>query len=176
MPDDRLTPEELAAVQARYPVSQTVANLSLGVPKNACGMIPASCEAGPVNTGHAQGNSPHEPATTDVRPAASPTRRRTRFQSDSAREAAKLERNPRHGTVGEIPVQKGIGGKFLVRVTAIRCRLLDEDNMCEKYHVDLCRYSGALPSDAPGTAKIEVRQQKVEPGAAEEVRIEIFKL
>jgi hypothetical protein len=93
-----------------------------------------------------------------------------------AGEAAQLERDPGDGTVGEVPVQKGLGRRFLVRVKSYRCRLLDEDNMCEKYHVDLCRYAGALPSDAPGTAKIEVTQEKVGPKEQERVEIEIFEI
>lgn len=91
-------------------------------------------------------------------------------------EAPKLERNPGDGALGAVPVQEKLGGRFLVRVTAIRSRLLDEDNLCEKYHVDLCRYTGVLPSDAPGKAKIEVTQEKVEPGAEEKVRIQVWKL
>jgi hypothetical protein len=87
---------------------------------------------------------------------------------------AELERHLGDGAMGEVQVQKGIGGRVLVRVTAYRRRLLDEDNLCEKYLVDLCRYCGALPSDAAGKAKIEVCQQKVGSNEPEETVIEIF--
>lgn len=90
--------------------------------------------------------------------------------------AAKLERDPGDGTVGEVQIQKGSGRRFLVRLKSYRRRLLDEDNLCEKYLVDLCRYSGALPSDAPGTAKIEVTQEKVDSSQTEQTLIEIFEL
>jgi len=89
---------------------------------------------------------------------------------------AELERHPGNGDLGALPVQTGIGRPFLVRVTAFRRRLLDEDNLCEKYHVDLCRYAGALPSDAAGKAKIETTQEKVGSKEREFVRIEIFRL
>jgi hypothetical protein len=99
----------------------------------------------------------------------------TGLQDGDVRPAAVLERHTRDGAVGEVPVQKGIGGSFLVRVTAIRKRLLDQDNLCEKYLVDLCRYAGIIPGDSPATTQIEVCQQKAEPGQAEFVRIEIFR-
>ena len=90
--------------------------------------------------------------------------------------ADKLERDPGHGGVGKVPVQRGLGRRFLVRVEAIRKRLLDEDNLCAKYHVDLCRYAGALPDDAPGTAHIEISQRKAEPKEEESTEIEIYEI
>jgi hypothetical protein len=87
---------------------------------------------------------------------------------------AKLERDTGDGALESLPVQKATGRRFFIRVTAFRERLLDEDNLCEKYHVDLCRYAGVLPGDGSSQTKIEVCQQKTEPGAAEEVLIEIF--
>lgn len=71
-------------------------------------------------------------------------------------------------------VQRPASERFLVRVTSIRRRLLDEDNLCEKYHVDLCRYSGIIPDDAPGKTKIEVCQIKAGKGEAEKTVIEIY--
>jgi len=70
-------------------------------------------------------------------------------------------------------VQGPAGRKFFVRVTSFRRRLLDEDNLCEKYHVDLCRYAGAIPDDAPDQVKIEVGQIK---SRREEILIEIYEL
>jgi len=67
-------------------------------------------------------------------------------------------------------------GRFLVRVTSRRKRLIDEDNLAEKFHVDCCRYTGWLPSDAPECASIEVRQEKVGKGEPEETLVEIFAL
>ena len=63
--------------------------------------------------------------------------------------------------------------RILVRVTSIRNRLLDEDNLCEKYHVDLCRYAGALPDDTPDKVKIEVCQRKAAKGERERTEIVI---
>ena len=86
----------------------------------------------------------------------------------------KLERDPGHGALGQGQIQNFSPGKLLVRLTSYRTRLLDEDNLCEKYLVDCCRYSGLIRQDSPGAAKIEVRQEKVGKGEPEFVKIEIF--
>jgi hypothetical protein len=88
----------------------------------------------------------------------------------------KLERTLGHGTLGEGQIQTTTGSRFLVCIASFRKRLLDQDNLAEKYHVDLCRYAGALPSDAPGSTQIETRQIKVGKGEAERVKIEVWKL
>lgn len=64
--------------------------------------------------------------------------------------------------------------RFLVRVTSVRGRLIDEDNLCEKYIVDCCRYAGLLPGDSPAETKIEVCQRKVSKGEEEHTLIEIY--
>lgn len=92
------------------------------------------------------------------------------------RAPAKLEHDSGNGAMGQIPVQAAVGRRFLVHVTSYRKRLLDQDNLCCKYLVDLCRYAGILPSDAPGTAEIKVSQQKVGPKEPERTIIEIFPL
>lgn len=102
-------------------------------------------------------------------------RKEPRVPDRDTRQTPIVERHLGHGAVGEVQVQTGVGGRFFVRVKSFRKRLLDEDNLCEKYHCDLCRYAGILPSDAPGTAKIEVCQQKVGFKEREFVRIEIYK-
>jgi hypothetical protein len=94
----------------------------------------------------------------------------------NSRTPTKLER-----CVGDAPleageVQDGTGGRVLIRVTSIRKRLLDEDNLCEKYHVDLCRYAGILSGDEAGKTKIEVRQVKAGKEEQERTLIEVFSL
>lgn len=88
---------------------------------------------------------------------------------------AELEPNPRHGALGKAQVQKRTSEKFLVRVTSFRRRLLDYDNLCEKYHVDCCRYAGIVPSDDPTKTQIEVCQVKALKGEEEYTRVEVFK-
>ena len=115
-------------------------------------------------------------ATTDVRPRADTETRQTDILANDSREATKPKRVVGDGTLASVSVQKRTGRRFHVCVTAIRKRLLDEDNQIAKYHIDLLRYSGVLPGDDPATTHIEVRQQKAEPGAREEVRIEVYEV
>lgn len=61
--------------------------------------------------------------------------------------------------------------KYFVRVVSYRRKLLDEDNLAEKFHVDALRYAGILPSDAPGRCRIITTQEKV--ATKEEERTEI---
>jgi hypothetical protein len=103
-----------------------------------------------------------------------PAKRERKVRDRDTGTDAKLERHLGDGTLGAAQVQKGTGQRILVRVTSFRTRLLDEDNQCEKYHVDLLRYAGVIPTDAPGQTKIEVCQQKVGKGEREFVRIEVF--
>jgi len=92
------------------------------------------------------------------------------------RPAPKLERRPRNGALAKGKTEKPVPTRVLVRVTSYRCRLLDEDNLCEKYAVDCCRYAGLLPGDSAAEAKIEVCQEKVGSKAEERTVIEISPL
>jgi hypothetical protein len=67
-------------------------------------------------------------------------------------------------------------GRFLVRVTSVRKRLLDEDNLVAKYHIDCCRYAGLIPGDDPASASIQVRQRKCAKGEEEHTVVEIWPL
>ncbi len=84
-----------------------------------------------------------------------------------------MESDLRDGALGKGKTKKGHTGRVLIRVTSFRVRLLDEDNLCEKFHVDCCRYAGLLSSDAPGQTKIETGQVKVRRKDQEHVLIEI---
>jgi hypothetical protein len=100
----------------------------------------------------------------------------TSLHLGSTGEARKLERNIGDGALGKVPVQRETGGRFLVVVKSFRKRLLDEDNLCCKYHVDLLRYSGVIPADTPGTAKIQVCQEKVGPKEPERTVLTVYKI
>lgn len=72
-----------------------------------------------------------------------------------------LERDSRDGALVTRETERGHPVRFHVVVTSFRRRLLDEDNLCEKYVVDCCRYSGLVSFDSPETTRITVSQQKV---------------
>lgn len=87
---------------------------------------------------------------------------------------SQLERSARNGSLAKSKVKGPVPTRVLVRVTSYRCRLLDEDNLCEKYAVDCCRYSGLIPGDGPKQAKIEVCQEEVGSKTEERTLIEII--
>ncbi len=87
-----------------------------------------------------------------------------------------VERNLRPRSLAARQTQESDPGRFLVRVTSFRRRLLDEDNLCEKFAVDCCRYAGLIPGDAPATTRIEVRQEKVGSKAEERTEVVIERL
>jgi len=84
-----------------------------------------------------------------------------------------LERPVRDDALAAPQVEGPDTAQFLVRVTSFRRRLLDEDNLAVKFHVDCCRYAGLIPSDAPSQTHIEVRQEKVKGKDDERTEIEI---
>ena len=87
-----------------------------------------------------------------------------------------VEPDPRPRALVKIQAKEGSHGRFRVRVTSVRNRLLDEDNLCEKYVVDCCRYAGLIPGDAPGQTKIEVDQRKCAKGEEEHIEVSISKM
>ena len=84
-----------------------------------------------------------------------------------------LEPDPRNAALPAHEVEKRTGLKFLVRVVSIRTRLIDEDNLCEKYHIDLLRYAGIISGDEAGKTKIETIQRKAAKGETERVEITV---
>ena len=66
------------------------------------------------------------------------------------------------------------GGRVRVTVTSYRRRLLDEDNLSEKWIVDALRYRGIIRDDSPGCAEIRVQQVKVSKPHEEGTFIQII--
>jgi hypothetical protein len=87
-----------------------------------------------------------------------------------------VEPDPGDGTLAAPQVQATDEASFRVGVVTVRKRLLDEDNICEKYVVDLCRYAGILPDDCPQKTKIVTTQRKCGPDEPEHVEIIIERL
>jgi hypothetical protein len=92
----------------------------------------------------------------------------------NSKQIAIVERDSRNASLGKKKVQGSNSPRVLVRVTSVRKRLIDEDNLCEKYHVDLCRYAGIISGDEASKTKIETTQRKAEKGEEEKVIIEVY--
>lgn len=85
-----------------------------------------------------------------------------------------LERHLPNEPLAADQAQESHPGIYSVHVTSYRRRLLDEDNLCEKFHVDALRYAGILPSDAPQSCHIQTTQKKVCTKAEEKTEIVII--
>lgn len=94
--------------------------------------------------------------------------------SRNTNQTAIVERDSRDAPLGKKKVQGSTSQRILVRVTSVRKRLIDEDNLCEKYHVDLCRYAGIISGDEASKTKIETIQRKAEKNEEEQVIIEVY--
>lgn len=70
--------------------------------------------------------------------------------------------------------KEGNSGLYIVRVTSHRVRPLDDDNLCEKFHVDALRYAGILSGDSPDKARIVTTEKKVKKKSQEKTLIEIW--
>ena len=99
--------------------------------------------------------------------------RKNRHKADYPRQVAIVESNAGDKLASEAQIQKAGKSRFLVRVISVRKRLIDEDNLAEKFLVDECRYAGLIPDDAPECCKIEVSQRKCQENEPEHVIIEI---
>jgi len=111
---------------------------------------------------------------TERYPNASESFIRANLSPDNSRATPKLESNSRHEPLAEEKAEGRNRQRVLVRVTSIRSRLLDEDNLCEKYHVDLLRYAGVISGDSAAEVKIETGQRKVQKGEVERIVIEVY--
>jgi hypothetical protein len=98
---------------------------------------------------------------------------RPHFSSGSA---PVLEPTPSDGALGAAQVQATDPASFRVCVVSVRKRLLDEDNLSEKYLIDLCRYSRIIPDDCPEKTKIETSQRKCGKDEPEHVEITVERI
>lgn len=102
--------------------------------------------------------------------------RASRLSAGGSGPVAKLECATINDPLAKASVQEIPTGRILVSVKSVRKRLLDEDNLSCKGHVDLCRYAGIIPCDSPDKVKIEVCQEKAVNGQEEYVEITITQL
>lgn len=92
------------------------------------------------------------------------------------RPVAELEPAFINVALGSASVQAPGRPSFRVSVCSIRTRLLDEDNLSEKYLVDQLRYFGLIPDDNPAQTTICSTQRKCGKGEPEHVEITIDRL
>ena len=86
---------------------------------------------------------------------------------------SKLEQDTRHGTLAEKPTETHSTGRVHIRFESVRKRLLDPDNICEKWTLDCLRYIGVIRGDEPDKITLETTQRKAEKGEEERTEITI---
>lgn len=84
-------------------------------------------------------------------------------------------------TAGEIPLAKTEGkeagsGRFLVCFVSVRKRLLDPDNISEKWMLDCLRYCRAIPGDEPEKIELQTTQRKCRKSEDPHTEIEVYQL
>jgi hypothetical protein len=102
------------------------------------------------------------------------TQRRAAALMAARQQGAIAQQPARNEPLAQAQAEEGDTSRCLVRVTSYRSRLLDEDNLVAKYHIDALRYAGVLASDAPQHTHIECRQVKVHKGQTEGTLIEVI--
>jgi hypothetical protein len=94
-------------------------------------------------------------------------------QTNNPGTPAKLEQDTWHGTLAAQPVEAPAASRVHIRFESVRKRLLDPDNLSEKWTLDCLRYIGAIPGDEPDKITLEVSQRKAEKNEAEHTQITI---
>lgn len=67
-------------------------------------------------------------------------------------------------------------GRCQIRITSVRSRLCDPDNLCGKYFVDALRYAGIIPDDRAQDIEYTIRQRKRGRLEEEHTEIEVIPL
>ena len=75
------------------------------------------------------------------------------------RAGAKLEPGPGNAAAGKDQAQNHDLPRYRVRITSVRKRLCDADNLCVKHHIDAIRKLGLIPDDSPAVIELIVRQR-----------------
>jgi hypothetical protein len=88
--------------------------------------------------------------------------------------SSKLERGHAGESLEKNKGEQRDNGRVVVRVTSLRRKLLDEDNLCAKPFVDAIRRAGVIFDDNPEATKIEITQEKVGAKEQEGTQIEIY--
>lgn len=64
-------------------------------------------------------------------------------------------------------------GRVLIRITSVRKRLIDPDNLVPKYFVDCCKYAGLVRGDSASEVEILTTQRLPAQGEEEHTLIDI---
>jgi hypothetical protein len=97
-------------------------------------------------------------------------------QNSGISPGAQPERLVQDDSLGEAQGETVDQARFRVSIVSYRQRLIDPDNLCPKFFVDLLRYSSVIPGDAARDIEFKITQQKVILKDCERTEIEVTKL
>jgi hypothetical protein len=83
------------------------------------------------------------------------------YENRRLAKGAEPKRPVRHEPVATTPREDTHPGRIRVRITCLRRRLIDPDNLCPKYFIDCLRFAGIIPNDRAQDIILEVEQFKV---------------
>jgi len=78
--------------------------------------------------------------------------------------------------LAEAPRTDGHSPRYVVRITSVRSRLIDPDNLCGKAFVDALRHAGLIPDDTASIMDYSISQQKAKTKKDEFTEIVIERL
>ncbi len=94
-------------------------------------------------------------------------------QTNNTGTTPKLEQDTQHGPLAEGQAKEMAADRVHIRFESVRKRLLDPDNLCEKWTLDCLRYIGVIRGDEPDKITLETTQRKAAKGEAEHTLITI---
>lgn len=95
-------------------------------------------------------------------------------RTTNPRKTPKLERATGDGALGKNQGEKANAGRLHIRFESVRKRLLDPDNIAEKWLLDALRFANIIQGDEPEKITLETTQRKCEKGEEEHTLIQIF--
>ena len=109
-------------------------------------------------------------------PRASESFIKANLDADHSGQDAVLERPARHESLAAHKGEEGTAGRIFIRFVSVRKRLLDPDNLSQKWLLDCLRYCQIIDGDEPEKISIETTQRKAIKGEIERTIIEITAL
>jgi len=95
--------------------------------------------------------------------------------ADCAGAVAELECGAGDGALAARQGEARATERVHIRFVSVRKRLLDPDNLCEKWTLDALRFAGILRGDEPDKITLETTQRKAAKDEAEMTIIELYK-
>lgn len=95
------------------------------------------------------------------------------LDSNNPRTNPVMEHRPVPVPLAKDKAQEESPERLLIRIVSVRKRLIDPDNLCEKWLLDCLRFVGAISGDEPDKITLETSQRKAQKGEEEHTEITI---